>query len=113
MIVPKDRTAPKVTVTATKARFRGRAVTVRLKLRSSERGSVRLSVAGVGRGSKVTLKRRWRAATGLRAARTRSLVITAHLGGRVAPRRLRVTLRVMDRAGNVRRVVRVVSLVGV
>ena len=113
VVVPKDRTAPKATVTAVRARLRVRAVAVRLKLRSSERGSVRVSVAGVGRGSRVTLARRWRAATGLVAARTRSLVITAHLGGRVAPRRLRVTLRVMDRAGNVRRIVRVVSLVRV
>ena len=104
-------TAPTTTVTSTRAGVRGRAVTVRLKVRSSEPGSLRVSVAGVGRGAKVTLKKRWRAATGLRAGRTRSLVITAHLGGRVAPRRLRVTLRVMDRAGNVRRVVKVVPLV--
>ncbi len=110
---PTDHAAPTATVTAAKARVRGRAVTVRLKLRSSERGSVRVSVAGVGRGAKVTLKRRWRTATGLKAARTRSLVITGHLGGRLAPKRLRVTLRVTDRAGNVRRVVRVVSLVRV
>ena len=113
VVVPKDRTAPRTTVTATSARVRGRAVTVRLKLRSNEPGSVRVSVAGVGRGAKVTLARRWRAATGLKAARTRSLVITAHLGGRIAPKRLRVALRVTDRAGNVRRVVKVVSLVRV
>jgi hypothetical protein len=111
VVVPKDRTAPRATVTATTASVRGRAVTVRLRVRSNERGSLRVSLAGVGRGAKVTLKRRWRSATGLRAARTRSLVITAHLGGRVAPKRVRVTLRVADRAGNVRRVVRVVSLV--
>jgi hypothetical protein len=100
-------------VTATKARVRGRAVTVRLKLRSNRRGSARVGVAGVGPGAKVILRPRWRAATGLRAARTRSLVITARLGGRLAPKRLRVTLRVRDRAGNVRRVVRVVPLVRV
>lgn len=110
---PGDRTPPTATVTSTRAGVDDRAVTVRLKLRSSERGSVRFSVARVGRGSNVTLKRRWRSATGLRAARTRSLVITAHLGGRVAPKRLRVTLRVADQAGNVRRVVRVVPLLRV
>jgi hypothetical protein len=88
-------------------------VTVRLRLRSNEAGSLRVGVAGVGRGAKVTLARRWRAATGLRAGRTRSLVITARVGGRIAPKRLRVTLRVRDRAGNVRRVVKVVSLVRV
>ena len=55
VIVPADRTAPTATVTGITARVRGRAVTVRLKLRSSERGSVRVSVAGVGRGAKVTL----------------------------------------------------------
>ena len=112
-VVTRDRRAPRATVTATTASVRGRAVTVRLKLRSSERGSVRVSVAGVGSGAKVTLARRWRSATGLTAARTRSLAIAAQIGGRVAPKRLRVTLRVADRAGNVRRVVRVVSLVRV
>ena len=111
VVVPRDETAPTTTVSSTTARVRGRAVTVRLKLRSNERASVRVSVAGVGRGSKVTLKRRWRSATALTAARTRSLVIAAHLGGLVAPKRLRVTLRVTDPAGNVRRVVRVVALV--
>ena len=110
-VVPRDETAPTTTVSSTTARVRGRAVTVRLKLRSNERASVRVSVAGVGRGSKVTLKRRWRSATALTAARTRSLVIAAHLGGLIAPKRLRVTLRVTDPAGNVRRVVRVVALV--
>jgi hypothetical protein len=88
-------------------------VTVRLKLRSSERGLVRVSVARVGGGATVTLTRRSRSAVALAAARTRWLVITAHLSGRLAPERLRVTLRVRDRAGNVRRVVRVVSLVRV
>jgi Domain of unknown function (DUF1929) len=111
VVAPKDQTAPKATITATRASVLGRAVTVRLQLRSSEPGSLRVSVAGVGRGAKVTLTKRWRAATGLTAGRTRSLVIAAHLAGRVAPKRLRVTLRVTDPAGNVRRVVRVVPLV--
>ena len=67
-IGPADRTAPTATVTAITARVRGRAVTVRLRLRSSERGSVRVSVAGVGRGAKVTLRNRWKTATALTAA---------------------------------------------
>jgi hypothetical protein len=111
VVVSKDHTAPRATVTATTASVRGGAVTVRLKPRSSERGLVRVSVARVGRGATVTLTRR--SAVALAAARTRWLVITAHLSGRLAPKRLRVTLRVRDRAGNVRRVVRVVSLVRV
>jgi hypothetical protein len=111
MIGPVDRTPPRATLTAAKARVRGRAVTLRLRLRSSERGTVRVTVARVGRGSKLTLKRPWRSPVALVAARTRWLVVTGRLGGGVAPRRLRVTLRVADRAGNARRLVRVLSLV--
>jgi hypothetical protein len=107
---PGDRTAPRLTVPALKATVRGRAVSLRVRLRSDARGSVRVGLARVGGGARVTLKRRWRSAIALTARRTRSLVISAHLGGRVAPKRLRVTLRVADRAGNARRVVRVVPL---
>ena len=98
VIGPVDRTPPRATLTAAKARVRGRAVTLRLRLRSSERGTVRVTVARVGRGSKLTLNRPWRSPVAVVAARTRWLVVTGRLGGGVAPRRLRVTLRVADRA---------------
>jgi len=111
VVVPEDRAAPRASVTSASASVRGRAVTVRLRLRSDEAGSVRVGLARVGRGAGVTPARRWRSPVALGARRARSLVVTARLAGGVPPRRLRVTLRVVDRAGNVRRVVRVVPLV--